>query len=232
MESRADWSDTPPDQVGPPVLPGAVVEDDEKLAGNLSSGLSDVVDGIDLHVGEDDLLNTPPPSVSTQDTPITTVVSIQSGLLPTGLPPTTVVHDNRVRVPEVPMTGSTSNDLDLTSNDIDLEVTLPPPTTTSTTTSTIKVPSTTPQIIWSHTRPNVMANLQANRPSLAAPVLIGPVSDYAASIPLVDKWKYIPNSDGIVRMPPRMLEQHIRQRLSPSDRTKLQMSAHRKFSKF
>ena len=242
METSADWSDTPADQIGPEVLAGAIVEDNAKM----SSGLSDVVDGIDIHAGEDELLESPPPSIAPQDTQI--VVSVQSGMLPTNMPPTTIVLDDRVRVPEVPMTSNdlppqptdsnlTSNDLEMTSNDSEsmIEVSLPParlPTTTSSTTSSIEVPTSTPKVIWSHTRPQVMANLQAGRPALAAPMLLGPVSDYAASIPFVEKWKYIPNPDGTVRMPNRILEQHVRQRLSPTDRTRLQMSAHRNFKNF
>ena len=57
---------------------------------------------------------------------------------------------------------------------------------------------------------------------------IGEVSDYAASIPSVPAWKFVPNPPGVIRMPFRGLEQHVRQRLTQSDRTKLQMSAHRK----
>ena len=240
METSADWSDTPANQVGPEVLAGAVVDDEAKM----SSGLSDVVDGIDIHAGEDELLESPPPSVASQDSQI--VVSVQSGMLPTNMPPSTIVLDNRVRVPEVPIkvtsndpspnptdSNLTSNDLEMASNDSGsmLEVSLPPPRlppTTSPTTTIMQVPTSTPQVIWSHTRPHVMANLQAGRPALAPPILMGPVSDYAASIPFVDKWKYIPNPDGAVRMPSRILEQHVRQRLAPADRTRLQMSAHRK----
>ena len=239
MDSTADWSETPPEQVGPDVLAGAIVEDETKAA-NLSSGLSDVVDEIDLHaIEEDDILKSPPPSVPSQDaqdTQVDIVVSVRSGLLPEDLPPTTVALDDRVHVPEVSKADMTSNDLEMTSNGSEstTKETTPPATSTTPATTTtsaepmMKVPTSTPQTIWTHTRPNVMANLQAGRPALAAPVLLGDISDYAAAIPRVEKWKYVPNPVGTVRMPVRVLEQHIRERLSAADRTRLQMSAHRK----
>ena len=240
MSSEANWSDTPPEQVGCEVEEEANVECDARV---LSSGLSDVVDGIDLHVGEDELLDTPRPSRS--GSPVNFVVPVTQGALPLNLPNDMIAIDDRVQVPEVSTPDLTSNDLnsppktsDLTSNDLEtkstgsgsmMEVTLPPPTVPSTTSTTTTIaPTTTPMVIWTHTRPHVMANLQAHKPSLAKPVLLGPVSDYAASAVVVEKWKYVPNPDGVVRLPARVLEQHIRQRLTPTARTRLQMSAHRK----
>ena len=87
-------------------------------------------------------------------------------------------------------------------------------------------------MILTHTKPSVLANLEAGRPSLAVPVLIGDILDYAASIPTVPAWKFVANPEGVVRMPFRGLEQHVRQRLTQSDRTQLQMSAHRNFVNF
>ena len=226
MSSEADWSDTPPEQVGNDVEDDANAECD---AQQLSSGLSDVVDGIDIHIGEAELLDTPRPSRS--GSPVSFVVSVTDGSLPTNLPSDTIAVDDRVQVPEVSSPDLTSNDLEMksTGSESMIEVTLPPPTTMSTTTTTpIPIPTTTPKVIWSHTRPHVMANLQSQKPSLAKPVLLGPVSDYAASAIVVEKWKYVPNPEGVVRLPGRILEQHIRQRLTPTARTKLQMSAHRK----
>jgi len=242
METSADWADVPPGQVGPSIVDDAAAEDDaESINANLSSGLSDVVGEIDIHVDEEQLLESPPPSVSSQDSQPSTVVPFSTGILPTDLPSEMLVIDERVTVPVVPISSSTI-ELQMIPNDFKKAIVVPvksePADTTTTTTTTTKTtatisapPSTTPQVILTHSKPSVLANLESGRPSLAPPpALIGNLSDYAASIPSVAAWKYVPNPDGTVRMPFRGLEQHVRQRLSQNARTQLQMSAHRKFS--
>ena len=229
MDSNADWSDVPPGQVGPDF--GALViaqENDNSTAPLISSGLSDCVGEIDIGVGEDELLSTPPPSVPPLEPPVTVVVSVSSGLLPTGLPCGMVPLDDRVHVPIVSTPDLTSNDLpNVETSSTGNAISTTSISTTPGPTTMVITPSTTPQVVWTHSKPSVMANLQAGKSSLTPPVLIGDVSDYAAAVPFVEKWKYILNPDGVVRLPFNGLEQHIRQRLSPDDRKRLQMSAHR-----
>ena len=237
MDSKADWSDVPPGQVGPDFAELVVSqENDASNAPPISSGLSDCVGEIDIGVGEDELLSTPPPSVPPPESPPTIAVSVSSGPLPTDLPTGMIPIDDRVRVPTT--ADLTSNDPSNVNMEIDSTVkveavsnvssTAPTTSVSSTTTTTMPVaPTTTPQVIWTHSKPTVMANLKVGKPSLSAPVLIGNVSDYAAAIPFVEKWKYVANPDGVVRLPFNGLEQHIRQRLSPEDRKRLQLSAHR-----
>ena len=238
MESNANWADVPPGHVGPTIVDDAAAEDDTlSINANISSGLSDVVGEIDLHIDEEreSLLNTPPPSDPQEFVP-DVIVPVSTGLLPTDLPPNMLAIDQRVTVPLVTATVTSATELQMIPNDFKPIVVKTEPSTTTTTTSTTTTtpltvsnpPSETPQVILTHTKPSVLANLQAGRPSLNAPVLIGEVSDYAASIPSVPAWKFVPNPPGVIRMPFRGLEQHVRQRLTQSDRTKLQMSAHRK----
>lgn len=240
MDSKADWSDVPPGQVGPDFGELVIAQENENSNVPLiSSGLSDCVGEIDIGVGEDELLSTPPPSVPPLEPPVTVVVSVSSGLLPTNLPSGMIPLDDRVHVPTVPKSDLTSNDLSnasgmgldsLVKTESTLTTSLASTTSVSSTSSSnavVVTPSTTPQVVWTHSKPTVMANLQTGKPSLTPPVLIGDIYDYAAAVPFVEKWKYIPNPDGVVRLPFNGLEQHIRQRLSPDDRKRLQMSAHR-----
>jgi len=218
MDSNADWSDTPANQVGDEVFVDAVANEE---AAKVSSGLSDVVGEIDIG-GELDLRDLENEfldnsSVMSTDTPKVAVVPVSSGILPTDLSSDKLVIDERVRVP-VTTDTMTSNDLKSSSTETTIE-----PTTTSTTVTL----TTTPQVVFTHSKVTVMENLKSNKPSLAPPLIIGPVSDYVASALVVNKWKYVPNEGGVVRMPFHGLEQQVRQRLSPSERKRLQMSAHR-----
>ena len=216
MDSTANWSDIPADQVGGEVFVDAAAKED---AAKVSSGLSDVVGDIDIGGEidirdlENELLDTS--SVMSTDSPIVAVVPVTSGTLPTDLPSDKLVIDERARVPVV--------NVQMTSNDLKLIKT----TTEPTTTSTMVTPTTVPQVILSHNKVTVMENLKSNKPSLAPPLVIGPVSDYVASALVVEKWKYVPNEGSIIRLPFHGLEQHVRQRLSPLERKRLQMSAHR-----
>lgn len=232
MDSHADWSETPPGQVGNALVDEIAAEEDAK---HVSSGLSDAVDGIDIEVDDEDrLLGSPTPSVASEST-IEILVPVKSGLLPTNLPPTMQAIDARSRVPMLTESAHGSNDLDksnLTSNDLNVaKMTSNDPATTGTTPP--PAPTTTQQVILTRTKPQVMTVARSSNMSSSNSLpLIGNVDDYALDVPIVAKWKYVPNPPGVTRMPFRGLEGHVRSRLTPTDRTNLQMSAHRNGSKF
>ena len=240
MDTKAEWSDTPPGQVGPTFVENAIAEDEAAKVPD-SSGLSDVVGEIKLHPDDVSLMEQEfledQESVSV---PIQAAVSIQHGILPTQLPPGHVALDHRVTVPGAQTSGGdvdmpastsgnnlTSNDLEMTSNDSQPNPT--GPSLTSNDPPLVINDLTKPTTILTRSKPSMIVHAKpANMPTLNAPALIGEVSDYAISIPLVAKWKYIPNPTGLVRLPFHGLEHQVRYRLIPQERTNLQMSAHRK----
>ena len=236
METKAEWSDTPPGQVGPTFVDEAAAEDDAKNAPD-STGLSDVVGEIDLH--PDDVTQMEQEFLHDSEngqSGIQTAVSIQQGMLPTNLPPGQVALDHRVTVPIVVASTTsnlTSNDLQMTSNDLNTSTNVTQSNPAGPIMTSSDIPTTVndlskPITILTPTKPSVfVAAKPANMPTLTPPLLIGHVSDYAISIPVVAKWKYIPNPPGIVRLPFHGLEHQVRHRLIPQERTNLQMSAHR-----
>ena len=215
MSGEADWSETPPGQVGSTIVDDAIAEEDAKRMP--SSGLSDAVDGIDIQVFEDDLLLSPSSST------VGVLVPVKRGILPTDLPPTMQAIDERSRVPMIAETAHASNvGSQMTSNDLKFK------TLTSNDLETQLAPSTTQQVILTRTKPRVLTNARpANMPSLNPQSLIGDLDEYALSVPVVANWKYVSNPPDVLRMPFHGLEGHVRSRLTPEDRTKLQMSAHR-----
>ena len=117
MSSDANWSDVPPEQVGQAFVDDAADEDEAKRMP--SSGLSDAIDGIDIEIGdEDDLLGSPTGSVTSEST-VEVIVPVKRGILPTDLPLTMQVLDERSRVPmitEAPHGSVTTKTLQMTSN--------------------------------------------------------------------------------------------------------------------
>ena len=218
MSTNADWSDLPA---------GQVFVDDENAKKATSSGLSDAIDGIDIEIGdEDDLLGSPTASVRSDST-VEVIVPVKCGLLPTGLPLTMQVLDERSRVPMITETAHTSNDSKnsgMTSND--LKSSSLTSNDLSNQGASLPVPTTTPQVHLTRNKPRALARPAAIPPSNPLN-LIGNLDDYALSVPIVNNWKYVPNPPGVLRMPFRGLESHVRSRLTPDARTKLQMSAHR-----
>ena len=232
METSADWSETPPGQVGKPLVDSTEAEEEDAMLAEVSStGLSDFVGEIQLHaldnaVLEAELLN----SGDTEVAPV--LVPVKSGALPTDLPSGFAPLDHRVLVPKV---EHSSDAVEMTSNDLKSKSTELPMTsndlntsTSTTTTTTTTADMTVPQVIVTYNKPTVLVHSKpANMPSLTPHVLIGNVSDYAISIPTVSKWKYIPNPSGTLRAPFHGLEHQVRYRLTPETRAELQMSAHR-----
>lgn len=239
METKAEWSDTPPGQVGPSFVDNAVAEESVAAVPD-SSGLSDVVGEIQLH--PDDVSQMEQEFLNDQESAQTLIrasVSIQHGIIPTQLPPGHVALDHRVTVPGVQTSIGdsdmlpTSNGLNLTSNALqmtsnDSQSNPNGPLMTSNDIPAALNDLTKPTTILTRSKPSVIVHAKpANMPTLTAPALIGNVSDYAISIPIVAKWKYIPNPSGLVRLPFHGLEHQVRHRLVPQERTNLQMSAHR-----
>ena len=212
MDSETNWADVPPDQVGP-------VDDDNNVSDSgpgvnvapASCGLSDVVGEIEISALEDEFLDSPPPYVE----------AVRANEAP--------VADDNVVVPtvavlnDVKMADVAAMDSVNVSTAEATTPTLPAPVTTS-----VVTPSTTPQVIFAHSRPTVMKNLESGRSSLSTVPLLGEPSDHVAVQPTVARWKYSPNPPDVRRMPFNGLEHHVRQRLTPADRTALRMSAHRK----